>query len=74
MPVVGEAVFARILAHGRNPDAIPEGNVAELEWGEKIHAEVHFTCFLREEMPVESVPPSKAVILSRADGEGSRAG
>jgi hypothetical protein len=31
MPVVGEAIFGAVLAHGRNPNAVAKGNTAELE-------------------------------------------
>jgi hypothetical protein len=31
MPVVGKAVFAGVLAHGRDGNAVTKGNVADLE-------------------------------------------
>jgi hypothetical protein len=35
MPVVGEAVFAGVLAHGRDDDAIREGKGADGDRGEE---------------------------------------
>ena len=31
MPVVGESILARVLAHGRNRNAVPEGNISNFE-------------------------------------------
>ncbi len=31
MPVIGEAVFAGVLAHGGDGDSIAEGNIADLK-------------------------------------------
>src|SRR5207253_11095757 len=35
VPVVGEAVFAAVHAHGGNADAVPEEDVPHLEWREQ---------------------------------------
>ena len=37
MPVVGEAVFAGVLAHGGDGDAITEGDIADLKRVEQVH-------------------------------------
>ena len=37
MPVVGKAVFAGVLAHRRNRDAVTKMNIANLECVEQIH-------------------------------------
>ena len=36
MPIIGEAVFAGIFAHGRDANAIAEFHVAEFEWREEM--------------------------------------
>jgi len=35
VPVIGEAVLRRVLAHGRNADAIGKGDGAKLKWRKK---------------------------------------
>jgi len=37
VPVVGESVGARVLAHGGNNNAIAEGYVANFQWVEQWH-------------------------------------
>ena len=41
VPIVGEAVIARILAHGRDGDAIAERNAANGERHEKVRLNCH---------------------------------
>jgi hypothetical protein len=36
VPFGREAIFARILAHRRDTDPVPETHIAQLEWREKI--------------------------------------
>ena len=38
MPVVGDAVLARILAHRRDRDAVPESDAAQRKRREKVSA------------------------------------
>ena len=37
MPVIGESIFARVLAHGRNDDSVAKANVTKDERFEKAH-------------------------------------
>ncbi len=37
MPVVGESVFAGVLAHGGDGDSITEGNIADWKRVEQVH-------------------------------------
>ena len=40
MPVVGKTVFAAVLAHGRNHDAVPEGDISNGEGSEQHSGKV----------------------------------
>ena len=41
MPVIRETVFARILAHGRNPDSVPENDVADAQGSKQVRGYLH---------------------------------
>src|SRR5260370_1421424 len=42
MPIRGEAVRARILAHGRNNDSVAQRHLADLKLVEQMHGDVPF--------------------------------
>ena len=61
VPLTGKAVEARVLAHGRNADAIGELDGAKLEWRKKWSAHVCWMIaarkgFERQQRPVRIIP------------------